>query len=79
MAGLTVLVPNMLLSLRQALPSLIGGMYETSVRTMIRCHFPRPSERKRILRHGWKQRMSTPAGRRILMNRILKGRYVYSH
>ncbi|KYB26079.1 large ribosomal subunit protein bL34m [Tribolium castaneum] len=57
----------------------IGGLYETSIRTIMRNHFPRPNERRRILRHGWKKRMETPAGRRVLMNRILKGRWVYSH
>ncbi|XP_059486438.1 large ribosomal subunit protein bL34m [Neocloeon triangulifer] len=45
----------------------------------IRCHFPRPNEAKRIRRHGWKKRMSTLNGRKILMNRILKGRFVLSH
>ncbi|XP_069946570.1 large ribosomal subunit protein bL34m [Cherax quadricarinatus] len=48
-------------------------------RTNVRNHFPRPNERKRILRHGWKQRMSTAAGRRVLMRRILKGRHILSH
>ncbi|XP_044260324.1 39S ribosomal protein L34, mitochondrial [Tribolium madens] len=69
--------------LLNAVPKLfqiqIGGLYEASIRTIIRYHFPRPNERRRIVRHGWKKRMSTPAGRRILMNRILKGRWVYSH
>ncbi|PSN58306.1 39S ribosomal protein L34 [Blattella germanica] len=51
----------------------------TSIRTKIRCHFPRPCEDKRIKRHGFKKRMSTPAGRRIIMNRILKGRHVLTH
>lgn len=49
------------------------------VRTNVRCHFPRPSEFKRIKRHGLKVRMSTAAGRRIIMRRILKGRHVLSH
>ena len=53
--------------------------YTIPVRTNIRCHFPRPSEVKRIRRHGWKARMATPAGRRVLMRRILKGRHVLSH
>ncbi|XP_045616280.2 large ribosomal subunit protein bL34m [Procambarus clarkii] len=56
-----------------------GGYGGVIGRTVIRDHFPRPNERKRILRHGWKQRMSTPSGRKILMRRILKGRHVYSH
>ncbi|XP_065348812.1 large ribosomal subunit protein bL34m [Cloeon dipterum] len=51
----------------------------TSVLANIRCHFPRPSEIKRVRRHGWKKRMSTLAGRKIIMNRILKGRFVLSH
>lgn len=44
-----------------------------------RCYFPRPSETKRVLNHGWAKRMSTPGGRRVIMNRILKGRHVLSH
>ncbi|XP_071449937.1 large ribosomal subunit protein bL34m [Hetaerina americana] len=51
----------------------------TSVRSNVRIHFPRPDERKRIQRHGWRKRMSTIAGRKILMRRILKGRHVLSH
>lgn len=51
----------------------------TNVCANVREHFPRPNERKRINRHGWNKRMSTPAGRRILMRRILKGRHVLSH
>ncbi|XP_017770085.1 PREDICTED: uncharacterized protein LOC108557886 [Nicrophorus vespilloides] len=56
-----------------------GGLFSLSIRNVIRCHFPRPSERKRIKRHGWEKRMSTPEGRRVLMRRILKGKHVYSH
>ncbi|KAF7286609.1 hypothetical protein GWI33_004648 [Rhynchophorus ferrugineus] len=56
-----------------------GGMYNVITRGVIRDHFPRPSEKKRVKRHGWRQRMSTAAGRRVLMNRILKGRFIYSH
>lgn len=68
--------------------SLFGaGLLMSVVRTCsmeftrgkVRCHFPKPSEVKRIRRHGWHARMSTPAGRRIIMNRILKGRHVLSH
>ncbi|KAJ3653081.1 hypothetical protein Zmor_018998 [Zophobas morio] len=79
MTSLMRFVPKLLSVGNLTTSSFIGSVYETSVRTIIRWHFPRPSERKRIVRHGWKQRMSTPAGRRILMNRILKGRHVYSH
>lgn len=50
-----------------------------TTRTKVRCHFPRPSEVKRIKRHGWLTRMSTRNGRRIIMNRILKGRWYYTH
>lgn len=49
------------------------------VRTKVRCYFPRPSEVKRIKKHGMKARLSTAAGRRIIMRRILKGRHVLSH
>ncbi|XP_041981058.1 39S ribosomal protein L34, mitochondrial [Aricia agestis] len=51
----------------------------TSIRTKIRCYFPRPNEVRRVRRHGWATRMSTPNGRRTIMRRILKGRYVLSH
>ncbi|XP_017763276.1 PREDICTED: 39S ribosomal protein L34, mitochondrial [Eufriesea mexicana] len=51
----------------------------TSNRTKVRYHFPHPNERRRIKRHGWFTRMSTPNGRKILMRRILKGKYVLSH
>ncbi|CAD7077585.1 unnamed protein product [Hermetia illucens] len=57
-----------------------GGLWSyLSMRTKIRCYFPRPNEVKRIRVHGWEKRMSTPAGRRVLMRRILKGRHVLSH
>lgn len=56
-----------------------GGLFQLSIRTVIRCNFPRPSEVKRIRRHGWLTRMSTRSGRRVIMNRILKGRWVYTH
>ncbi|KAK4878782.1 hypothetical protein RN001_011288 [Aquatica leii] len=63
----------------QAPVSAPGGLYDTFVRYNIRNHFPRPSERKRIKVHGWKKRMSTPGGQRVIMRRILKGSYVYTH
>lgn len=50
-----------------------------SVRNKVRCYFPRPCEYKRVKRHGLKARLSTAAGRRIIMRRILKGRHVLSH
>ncbi|KAK7865004.1 hypothetical protein R5R35_000029 [Gryllus longicercus] len=50
-----------------------------TTRTNVRCHFPRPSEQKRVKRHGWKTRMSTLPGRRIIMRRILHGRHVLTH
>ncbi|XP_019878036.1 uncharacterized protein LOC109605874 [Aethina tumida] len=56
-----------------------GGLFSVFTRNIIRVHFPRPSENKRVKRHGYKKRMSTKEGRRVLMNRILKGRFVYSH
>jgi len=45
----------------------------------VRNHFPRPNEKKRIVRHGWLARLATKGGRAILMRRILKGRHVLSH
>lgn len=45
----------------------------------VRCHFPKPREVKRINVHGWNTRMATEGGRRVLMRRILKGRYALSH
>ncbi|KAK9875990.1 hypothetical protein WA026_011091 [Henosepilachna vigintioctopunctata] len=56
-----------------------GGILGIFSRNIVRDHFPRPSETKRVRRHGFKKRMSTATGRRILMNRILKGRWVISH
>ncbi|XP_012215383.1 large ribosomal subunit protein bL34m [Linepithema humile] len=49
------------------------------VRNIVRYHFPRPDERKRIKKHGWFARMATLNGRRILQRRILKGKHVLSH
>ncbi|XP_043210169.1 39S ribosomal protein L34, mitochondrial-like isoform X2 [Amphibalanus amphitrite] len=49
------------------------------LRTAMRVHFPRPREVKRLRTHGWKTRLQTPAGRRIIMRRLLKGRHVLSH
>ncbi|KAJ8956088.1 hypothetical protein NQ318_016541 [Aromia moschata] len=68
-------------SLTKESPSQInpGGLFSIPMRTVIRVHFPRPNERKRIKRHGFRARMSTPEGRRVIMNRILKGRFVYTH
>ncbi|XP_014367446.1 39S ribosomal protein L34, mitochondrial [Papilio machaon] len=51
----------------------------TAVRTKVRCYFPRPNEVRRVRRHGWNARISTPNGRRIIMRRLLKGRFVLSH
>ncbi|XP_065167559.1 large ribosomal subunit protein bL34m [Atheta coriaria] len=70
-------VMNITQSLTETVKSF--AFFGQSIRTVIRCHFPRPSERKRIKRHGYKKRMSTPEGRRILMRKILKGCFVLSH
>jgi len=51
----------------------------TQIRTNVRIFFPRPREYKRITHAGWKTRMSTPSGRRIIMRRILKNRHSLSH
>ncbi|KAK0168989.1 hypothetical protein PV327_002743 [Microctonus hyperodae] len=44
-----------------------------------RNRFPRPSETKRVKTHGWKTRMSTLHGRKIIMRRILRGCHELSH
>ncbi|XP_037080096.1 39S ribosomal protein L34, mitochondrial-like isoform X2 [Pollicipes pollicipes] len=51
----------------------------TQVRTGMRVHFPRPREVKRLRAHGWKTRLQSASGRRIIMRRMLKGRHVLSH
>lgn len=59
--------------------SSYGLLGYQQIRTNVRKFFARPSENKRIRKHGWKARMSTPAGRRIIMRRMLKGRHVLTH
>ncbi|KAL1430949.1 hypothetical protein MTO96_014374 [Rhipicephalus appendiculatus] len=49
------------------------------VRNLMHRFFPRPSEHRRIARHGFKKRISTKSGRRVLFRRMLKGRHVLSH
>ncbi|XP_025830769.1 uncharacterized protein LOC108738939 [Agrilus planipennis] len=80
-SNVTCLIPKSFHYLGNSLGSVVspGGIFDTSFRTIIRCHFPRPSESKRIKRHGWNKRMSNENGKKILMRRILKGRHVYSH
>lgn len=56
-----------------------GGVWGGTNGRTVRNHFPRPSEKKRIGRHGYKARLSTPGGRKILMRRILKGRHILTH
>ncbi|XP_011298396.1 uncharacterized protein mRpL34 [Fopius arisanus] len=45
----------------------------------VRNNWPRPKETKRIKTHGYKKRMSTLAGRKIIMRRILKGCSILAH
>ncbi|CAH2267309.1 jg14774 [Pararge aegeria aegeria] len=61
--------------------SLVRSEYPllSCIRTKVRCYFPRPNEVRRVRRHGYKTRMSTPNGRRIIMRRLLKGKFVLSH
>lgn len=67
------------LAVENSVLSKPGGLFNIAVRYNIRNHFPRPSERKRIKRHGWNKRMSTQGGQRIIMRRILKGKHVLTH
>ncbi|CAL7946398.1 unnamed protein product [Xylocopa violacea] len=69
-----------LMSIGQASSSMIINPWSLTLsRSRSRYHFPHPNERRRIKRHGWETRMSTPNGRRILMRRIVKGKYILSH
>ncbi|KOC68228.1 39S ribosomal protein L34, mitochondrial [Habropoda laboriosa] len=80
-----MLIFRRLVSLGQACSSILTPSTITNPWSLIlsrgkmRYHFPHPSERLRIKRHGWEARMSTPNGRKILMRRILKGKYVLAH
>lgn len=56
-----------------------GGCNVMSIRNKTRNYFPRPNEVQRIRKHGWKTRMSTLSGRKIIMRRILRGCHVLSH
>ncbi|XP_031621172.1 39S ribosomal protein L34, mitochondrial [Contarinia nasturtii] len=60
-------------------PTAGGAWSLISVRTNIRNHFPKPRENKRLMLHGFHQRMKTRGGRLIIMRRILKGKHVLSH
>ncbi|XP_012057740.1 PREDICTED: 39S ribosomal protein L34, mitochondrial [Atta cephalotes] len=82
------LISGIFQSLPQASNQLLSTVTATSVwspwgltfvRNRMRYHFPHPNERKRIKKHGWFARLSTPNGRKILQKRILKGKHVLSH
>lgn len=80
-SGILQTAPRLMQSSKQifaSVPTLSNNWNFTSVRT-IRYHFPSPNERKRIKMFSWNARMATHSGRKILMRRILKGRYVLSH
>ncbi|CAD6201424.1 GSCOCG00000224001-RA-CDS [Cotesia congregata] len=51
----------------------------TPIRRKMRDNFPYPNEVKRVRTHGYQTRMSTLHGRKILMRRILAGRFILSH
>uniref|UniRef100_A0A023FDI6 Large ribosomal subunit protein bL34m n=1 Tax=Amblyomma cajennense TaxID=34607 RepID=A0A023FDI6_AMBCJ len=63
----------------QLLQHLALSPESQQVRGIVRKLFPRPSEHKRIAKCGFKTRMSTKNGRKILFRRMLKGRHVLSH
>uniref|UniRef100_A0ABD2XJH4 39S ribosomal protein L34, mitochondrial n=1 Tax=Trichogramma kaykai TaxID=54128 RepID=A0ABD2XJH4_9HYME len=49
------------------------------LRTRMKYAFPRPREVKRVVHQGYFTRLATPAGRKILMRKILKGRHCLGH
>lgn len=61
--------------------NIAGGSWSlTQVRNKgVRNNWPRPREGKRVKTHGYKTRMSTLHGRKIIMRRILAGRFILSH
>ncbi|XP_014211690.1 uncharacterized protein LOC106641694 [Copidosoma floridanum] len=70
---------NIQLFVCSLLPLKTQGWNVTVSRSRVRYHFPRPNERKRIVEQGYYAKLSTSFGRKILMRRILKNRYVLSH
>ncbi|KAF7989876.1 hypothetical protein HCN44_008550 [Aphidius gifuensis] len=48
------------------------------IHKVLRCRFPRPKETKRV-KQGFKARMSTLHGRKIIMRRILNGKSILTH
>uniref|UniRef100_A0A6M2CJY9 Large ribosomal subunit protein bL34m n=1 Tax=Rhipicephalus microplus TaxID=6941 RepID=A0A6M2CJY9_RHIMP len=63
----------------QVLQPLTVSTEFQQVRTLMHRFFPRPSEHRRLAKHGFKKRISTKSGRRVLFRRMLKGRHVLSH
>ncbi|XP_012527998.1 39S ribosomal protein L34, mitochondrial [Monomorium pharaonis] len=70
---------NQLLSTSVTTPVVWNPWGLTFIRNRMRYHFPHPNETKRIKKHGWLARLSTPNGRKILQRRILKGKHVLAH
>ncbi|CAG2184168.1 unnamed protein product [Oppiella nova] len=68
------------LVLRSGHPGQCGQCVQLGgVRHNVRWFFEKPSEVKRIRKHGWIARISTQKGRNIVMRRILRGRHVLTH
>ncbi|GAB6031461.1 hypothetical protein CHUAL_009230 [Chamberlinius hualienensis] len=60
-------------------PQLFGTLGLQQIRCRVKNYFSRPSEHKRIRKHGWKKMMSTAGGRMVVMRRLLKGRHAITH
>lgn len=59
--------------LNQFFPPLINS---TQIRTKVRYYLPYPTEVKRVRKQGFRTKVQTKAGRRILMTRLLRGEKV---
>lgn len=62
-----------LFSLQNAYQGLNVNVNLNQFRSKSRYYLPNPTEVKRVRKQGFKRKLQTAAGRKILMDRILKG------